>query len=70
MERFLTHNEEADIDGLNALLYRRLAAAREAMIKESGLSAPQSVTMMLGQVSDEDLMKLGRIKTKGKSGKK
>ncbi len=73
-DRSLTSAETATLDNLNARLEGRLSAARAALLNQAGSPAPQSVKMMLGQVTSEDLKELEQIglgsngKVKGKAG--
>jgi hypothetical protein len=73
-DRVLSEAEMDELDVLNERLEKRLSRARKALLEEVGDSAPQSVKMMLGQVSRETLEELqelgGDAAGKGKNDKK
>lgn len=60
-DRLLTEAEMDELDALNARLEKRFAKARKDTLKSVGESAPQSVKMMLGQVSREDIEALKEL---------
>lgn len=60
-DRVLTEAEMEELDAINARLETRLAQARKRILKSVGDSAPQSVKMMLGQVSREDIETLKEL---------
>lgn len=68
-DRVLTDAEIDELDELNARIETELEAVRLSLLKEAGPAVPQSIKMILGQVSRETLEELRRIGEDGPSGK-